>query len=81
MSSLRALSEMIGAARAVRLALRRPRHCHYWHTPEAGGKVDKDKVTQVGRALMQLGMPGDGLGIPRRSMTRCWRAGAVWRYR
>ena len=30
------------------------RASHYWHTPEAGGKVDKDNPTQVGRALMQL---------------------------
>ena len=27
------------------------RGSHYWHTPEAGGKVDKDNPTQVGRAL------------------------------
>jgi len=29
---------------------------HYWHTPEAGGKVDKSNPTQVGRALNQLGI-------------------------
>ena len=29
---------------------------HYWHTPAAGGKVDKDNPTQVGRALQQLGI-------------------------
>ena len=29
---------------------------HYWHTPEAGGKVDKNNPTQVGRALGQLGI-------------------------
>ena len=27
------------------------RASHYWHTPEAGGGVDKDNPTQVGRAL------------------------------
>ena len=27
------------------------RASHYWNTPEAGGKVDKDTTTQVGRAL------------------------------
>ena len=32
------------------------RAAHYWHTPEAGGKVDKDNPTQVGRALAQLGI-------------------------
>ena len=26
-----------------------------WHTPDAGGKVDKDNPTQVGRALQRLG--------------------------
>ena len=36
----------------VLLALRR-RASHYWNTPEAGGKVDKDTPTQVGRALAQ----------------------------
>ena len=30
------------------------RASHYWHTPEAGGKVDKDNPTQVGRALIQF---------------------------
>ena len=55
MSSLRALSEMIGA-RGLFGSLYADRASHYWHTPEAGGKVDKDKVTQVGRALMQLGI-------------------------
>ncbi len=29
---------------------------HYWHTPKAGGKVDKANPTQVGRALAQLGI-------------------------
>lgn len=32
------------------------RGSHYFHTPEAGGKVDKSKPTQVGRALKQLGI-------------------------
>ena len=32
------------------------RGSHYWHTPEAGGKVDKDNPTQFGRALRQLGI-------------------------
>ena len=32
------------------------RGSHYWHTPEAGGKVDKENLTQVGRALQQLGI-------------------------
>ena len=32
------------------------RGSHYFHTPEAGGKVDKTNLTQVGRALRQLGI-------------------------
>ena len=37
-------------------ALYTDRGSHYWHTPEAGGKVDKENLTQVGRALQQLGI-------------------------
>lgn len=32
------------------------RGSHYWTTPEAGGKVDKENPTQLGRALRQLGI-------------------------
>jgi transposase len=32
------------------------RGSHYWHTPEAGGKVDKNNLTQFGRAMKQLGI-------------------------
>ena len=32
------------------------RGSHYWHTPEAGGKVDKSNPTQFGRAMAQLGI-------------------------
>ncbi len=32
------------------------RGSHYWHTPEAGGKVDKANFTQFGRAMHQLGI-------------------------
>jgi hypothetical protein len=32
------------------------RGSHYWTTPEAGGKVDKDRPTQFGRAMKQLGI-------------------------
>jgi hypothetical protein len=32
------------------------RGSHYWHTPEAGGKVDKSNLTQFGRAMSQLGI-------------------------
>jgi hypothetical protein len=32
------------------------RGSHYFYTPEAGGAVDKDRLTQVGRALKHLGI-------------------------
>jgi hypothetical protein len=32
------------------------RGSHYWSTPQAGGPVDKDRPTQFGRALGQLGI-------------------------
>jgi hypothetical protein len=32
------------------------RASHYWYTPEAGGRVDKNTLTQFGRALQQLGI-------------------------
>ncbi len=32
------------------------RGSHYWTTPEAGGKVDKKNLTQVGRSLKKLGI-------------------------
>lgn len=32
------------------------RGSHYWYTPQAGGKVDKARPTQFGRALKQLGI-------------------------
>lgn len=32
------------------------RGSHYWHTPEAGGKVDKHNLTQFGQAMKRLGI-------------------------
>ena len=32
------------------------RGSHYWYTPKAGGKVDKEHPTQFGRAMKQLGI-------------------------
>ena len=55
MSSFRALCDVI-AERGLFCALYADRASHYWRTPEAGGKVDKDNPTQVGRALAQLGI-------------------------
>ena len=55
MSSFRALFEVIGE-RGLFCSLYADRASHYWHTPEAGGKVDRDNPTQVGRALQRLGI-------------------------
>jgi len=32
------------------------RGSHYWYTPETGGKVDKVRLTQFGRAMRRLGI-------------------------
>ena len=55
MSAFRGLSEAI-SAKGLFCALYADRAGHYWHTPVAGGKVDRDNPTQVGRALIQLGI-------------------------
>ncbi len=55
LSSFRGLYEVI-AAKGLFCSLYTDRGSHYWHTPEAGGKVDKDNPTQVGRAVAQLGI-------------------------
>ncbi len=55
MSSFLGLLETIGA-HGLFGALYTDRGSHYFHTPEAGGKVDKTRPTQVGRALAQLGI-------------------------
>ncbi len=44
------------SAKGLFCALYADRASHYWHTPEAGGKVDRDNPTQVGRALNRLGI-------------------------
>jgi hypothetical protein len=55
MSSFLGLAETI-AARGLFSAFYTDRGSHYFFTPKAGGKVDKTQLTQVGRALQQLGI-------------------------
>jgi len=55
MSSFLALGEVI-EVRGLFCSLYVDRAGHYWHTPEAGAKVDKDNPTQFARALAQLGI-------------------------
>lgn len=55
MSSFRGLRETI-AAHGLFGSLYTDRGSHYFHTPVAGGPVDKKTLTQAGRALKQLGI-------------------------
>jgi len=55
MSSLQGVKEVI-EARGLFSCFYSDRGSHYWHTPEAGGKVDKKNPTQFGNALRQLGI-------------------------
>ena len=54
-SSFQGLAEVFGA-HGLPMSLYTDRGSHYFYTPEAGGKVDKSRLTQVGRALRQLGV-------------------------
>lgn len=54
-SSLRGVHEVV-AAHGLFSALYSDRGSHYWHTPEADGKVDQEKPTQFRRAMQQLGI-------------------------
>ncbi len=52
MAGLRAVVERHG----LFCALYSDRGSHFWLTPKAGGKVDPHRLTQVGRALRELGV-------------------------
>ena len=54
-STFRALKQVF-TVKGMPSSLYTDRGSHYFHTPEAGGKVAKDQHTQVGRALHQLGI-------------------------
>ena len=54
-SSFRGVRDVI-VARGLFSSFYSDRGSHYWHTPEAGGKVDKANPTQFGRAMKQLGI-------------------------
>lgn len=55
MSSFRGLEETF-VAQGLPSSLYTDRASHYFHTPKAGGPVDKERLTQVGRALHRLGI-------------------------
>ncbi|MFI5105365.1 MAG: ISNCY family transposase [Terriglobales bacterium] len=52
---LAGLQEVI-ERQGVFCALYSDRGSHFWHTPKEGGKVDGHRLTQVGRALRELGI-------------------------
>jgi hypothetical protein len=54
-SSLQGVKETI-LEKGIFCSLYTDRGSHYAHTPEAGGKVDKNNPTQLGRALRELGI-------------------------
>ena len=54
-SSLRGAAEVV-AKHGLFCSLYTDRGSHYFLTPEAGGRVSKTVLTQVGRALKQLGI-------------------------
>ena len=54
-SSFQGLREVV-AAHGLFCSFYTDRGSHYFFTPEAGGKVSKTVLTQVGRALSQLGI-------------------------
>jgi len=55
LSSFQGVRDVI-AERGLFCALYTDRGGHYWHTKEAGGKVDKVNLTQFGAALQRLGI-------------------------
>lgn len=55
MSTFRALLDVF-CAKGLPSSLYSDRASHYFFTPQVGGAVDMDRLTQVGRALKQLGI-------------------------
>lgn len=55
LSSLHGVKEVI-ETRGLFSSFYSDRGSHYWHTPEAGGKVDKKNPTQFGQAMQRLGI-------------------------
>ena len=62
-SSFRAISEVI-VGQGLFCSLYTDRGSHYFHTPKAGEPVSKTVLTQVGRALEQLGIRHIGAYSP-----------------
>ena len=54
-SSMRGVREVL-ESRGIFSSLYSDRGSHYWNTPKAGGRVDKENPTQFGRAMRELGI-------------------------
>jgi hypothetical protein len=63
-STFRALKEVFGE-HGLPMSLYTDRGTHYFHTPKAGGEIDRGHLTQVGRALEQLGVEHIGAYSPQ----------------
>jgi hypothetical protein len=61
-------------------ALYSDRGSHFWLTPKAGGKVDRYRLTQVGRALRDLGVQMIPAYSPQ-ARGRCERNFSTWQGR
>jgi hypothetical protein len=61
-------------------ALYSDRGSHFWLTPKAGGKVDRQRLTQVGRALRDLGVQMIPAYSPQ-ARGRCERNFGTWQGR
>lgn len=72
-------------ARGIFSSFYSDRGSHYWFTPKAGGKVDKENLTQFGRAMQQLGIQmiaaysPEARGMP--SARAHNRVLCIWRHR
>ena len=78
----RALKEVF-SEHGLPMSLYTDRGAHYFHTPKAGGEVDRSHPTQVGRALEQLGIEHIGAySLPQASgagrSARSQRFRIVW---
>jgi transposase len=63
-STFRALKEVF-SEHGLPMSLYTDRGAHYFHTPKAGGEIDRGHPTQVGRALAQLGVEHIGAYSPQ----------------
>jgi transposase len=63
-STFRALKEVF-SERGLPMSLYTDRGAHYFHTAQSAGKIDRGHLTQVGRALEQLGVEHIGAYSPQ----------------